>query len=146
MDNGRNQVNGFNPEVFQGQTPDPFEVSPDLQAAGSKVSEALNYNPENGPVNTEVIPQIGVNVPMAVVEDVPGGAQSMPGTITSFDPAIINTDKKAGLSDGAVQAIEAEMSELGSTGDANKFYEDVREGLVPANLKSFGKGEIGKAS
>ena len=143
MDNGHNQVNGFNPEVFQGQTPNPFEVTPDLQATGNKI---LNFNPENGQMTAEAGPQIGGEMPqMGVVMDVPGGTQEMPGAIISFDPAIIKTDKKTGLSEGGMRAIEAEKNELSNTGDANKFYADIREGLMPANMKSWGR-EIGKAA
>ena len=37
------------------------------------------------------------------------------------------------------------VSDLHNYSCTPKFYEDIREGLMPANLKSFGK-EIGKAS
>lgn len=143
MDNGHNQVNGFNQEVFQGDpAANPFAVNPDLRATGNKI---LNFNPENTPDVTEsveVVPQIGGEMPqMGQIVDVSAAPENIPGMITSYN---IRTDKDKGLNDDGVRAINETKEKFYKSGDTNEFYAEIR-GFNVENLKSMGK-DIGKAA
>ena len=146
MDNGQNQLRGFNQEVSQNRlAPNPFSRRPNFRSVGNR---ALSPNAENnGQIMPEAGPQIAREMPvMGQVEEISSTAPEMPAaTILSFNPDAIKTDKKTGLSDEGVRAVENVTSELSNTGDANDFYEKVRRGLMPANVRSLGK-EIGKAA
>jgi hypothetical protein len=94
MDNGRNQVNGFNSEVFQGQTPnnDVFVPNHDPRSVGN---QALNLN--NAPENAQTIEETPFSgeQPLGEIIEVPGGAPESVAYEEPLEP--IFTDKKRGF-------------------------------------------------
>ena len=67
-------------------------------------------------------------------------------TNIAVDYKVETTEK--GLSEGGQKAIESEIREFEASGNAEKFYNDIREegGLIDQNLKTSWGREIGKVA